>query len=73
MTLVDLAKKLRKNEIAVDMVSLSGDFEDAQIAKLQKFIENVNKSENSHFIHIKTDSIASDMIISSQIMPVQQA
>jgi len=44
-----LGKKLRKNGVALDLLTL-GTFEEEQVEKMQKFVETVNNNnDNSHF------------------------
>jgi len=51
-TLVALAKKLRKNNIAVDIVNF-GEQKEEHIAKLQKFVDTVKKGNNCFFLNIQ--------------------
>ena len=43
--LTNLAKKFKKNNVAVDIIYLGG-IENNEVDKLRKFIENVNNSDN---------------------------
>ena len=43
--LVGLAKKLKKNMIAVDIINI-GEMDGQHMEKLNQFIENVNNSDN---------------------------
>lgn len=63
--LINLAKKAKKNSVAVDIVNI-GVHEN--IEKLRTFIENVNNADNSHLVHVEigAGSVA-DMVISSAI------
>lgn len=63
--LTALAKKAKKNSVAVDVVNI-GVYENVE--KLKTFIENVNSAENSHLVHVEigAGSVA-DMVISSPI------
>lgn len=63
--LINLAKKSKKNSVAVDVVNI-GVYEN--IDKLKAFIENVNNADNSHLVHVDVGvgSVA-DMVISSPI------
>lgn len=48
-TLTILAKKLRKNSVAVDIVSLANsELDDQNKEKLERFINEVNDEDNSH-------------------------
>lgn len=44
--LVKLAKKMKKNNVAIDVVAF-GDLESDQTKKLEAFVENVNSGDNS--------------------------
>ena len=66
-TLVKLAKKLKKNSIAVDVISFG---EDAQnVSKLEAFIQAINSSDNSHLVsippgpHLLSDILATSAIV----------
>lgn len=65
--LVQLAKKLKKNNVAVDIVNFG---EDAQNeAKLAKFVETVNSNDNSHLLTVPAGAqLLSDTLISSPIV-----
>jgi hypothetical protein len=64
---VTLAKKLKKNNIAVDLV-LFGQIEENE-AKLTKFIETLNNNDNSHLVSIPPGPhLLSDVLISSPII-----
>lgn len=66
--LVRLGKKLKKNNVSVDVVSL-GEVEDNE-PKLSAFVEAVNASDSSHYISIPsgTGSLVSDVLRSSPIL-----
>ena len=56
--LVSLAKKLKKNNIGVDIINL-GEYHHEHIRKLAKFVETINTADdNSHFINIPPSNIA---------------
>ncbi|KAI9323552.1 hypothetical protein BX666DRAFT_1821769, partial [Dichotomocladium elegans] len=66
-TLVRLAKKMKKNNVAVDIVNFGE--EAANTTKLEAFINNVNNGDNSHLVTIPPGPhILSDMLISSPII-----
>lgn len=46
-TLVKLAKKMKKNNISVDVIAF-GDLESDQTKKLEAFVENVKSGDGSH-------------------------
>ncbi|EST05944.1 Ubiquitin interacting motif [Kalmanozyma brasiliensis GHG001] len=65
--LVKLGKKLKKNNIAVDIVSFGEDVENEE--KLTKFIEAVNSGENSHLLSVPAGpQLLSDIILSSPVL-----
>ncbi|KAJ3025919.1 UNVERIFIED_CONTAM: hypothetical protein HDU68_006504 [Siphonaria sp. JEL0065] len=66
-SLVKLGKKLKKNNIAVDIVNFGEDQENT--AKLEAFINAVNSSDNSHLVTVPPGPhILSDILISSPIL-----
>ena len=66
-TLVQLAKKLKKNNVAVDIISF-GEHEQNG-TKLHKLIETVNSHDNSHLVTVPADAgPLSDTLLSSQIV-----
>ncbi|EKM59013.1 uncharacterized protein PHACADRAFT_249169 [Phanerochaete carnosa HHB-10118-sp] len=67
--MVRLAKKLKKNSVAVDIVAFGEAVEDACAGVLKAFIENVSQGENSHLVTVAPGPhLLSDMIISSPIL-----
>ena len=46
------AKKLKKNQIAVDLVCF-GDCSDEQKRKVETFMNNIQQDDNSHFMFIE--------------------
>lgn len=65
--LVKLGKKLKKNNIAVDLVNFGEEAENAE--KLENFIKSVNTSDESHLITVPAGPhILSDMLLSSPII-----
>ncbi len=66
-SLVKLGKKLKKNNVAVDIVNFGEEGENT--AKLEAFIEAINSSDNSHIVTIPPGPhILSDMILTSPIV-----
>eukprot|EP00192_Tetraselmis_astigmatica_P013031 CAMPEP_0117673850 /NCGR_PEP_ID=MMETSP0804-20121206/14706_1 /TAXON_ID=1074897 /ORGANISM="Tetraselmis astigmatica, Strain CCMP880" /LENGTH=385 /DNA_ID=CAMNT_0005482643 /DNA_START=145 /DNA_END=1302 /DNA_ORIENTATION=- len=61
--LVKIAKKLKKNNVAVDIVSFGCDDENSE--KLEAFHTAVNSSENSHLIVVPPGPVLSDALIAS--------
>lgn len=67
-TLVKLAKKMKKNNVAVDFVNF-GETDSDNTAKLQAFIEAINSSDNSHLVTIPPGPhLLSDRLIATPIM-----
>lgn len=65
--LVKLAKKMKKNNVAVDFVNFGEETENTE--KLEKFIEGVNSANNSHLVTIPPGPhLLSDILISSPIV-----
>ena len=66
-TLVKLAKKLKKNNVAVDVINFGQEAENTSL--LEAFINNVNNSDNSHLVTIPPGPhLLSDMLISTPIV-----
>lgn len=66
-SLVKLAKKLKKNNVAVDIVNFGE--ESLNTSKLEAFIEAINSQDNSHLLNIPPGPhILSDLLISSPII-----
>ncbi|CAD7695000.1 unnamed protein product [Ostreobium quekettii] len=63
--LVKIAKKLKKNNVAVDIVSFGCEAENAE--KLQAFHSAVTSSDNSHYVSVPAGAILSDVLISSPV------
>lgn len=65
--LVQLAKRLKKNNIAIDIVNFGEEATNTE--KLEAFIANVNNNDNSHLVTIPPGPhILSDILISSPII-----
>ncbi|KAF8759752.1 Ssl1-like [Rhizoctonia solani] len=66
--LAKLAKKLKKNNVAVDVVSFGE--EDLNDPLLRTFVDTLNSSDNSHLLSIPSGSnmLISDAILSSPIL-----
>ncbi|KAJ3080949.1 hypothetical protein HK102_002681, partial [Quaeritorhiza haematococci] len=66
-TLVKLGKKLKKNNVAVDVINFGEEAENT--AKLEAFIAAVNSSDNSHLVTIPPGPhILSDILLTSPIV-----
>ncbi|CCX31905.1 hypothetical protein FPQ18DRAFT_271318, partial [Pyronema domesticum] len=67
-TLVKLAKKMKKNNVAVDFVNF-GEVESDNTQKLQAFIEAVNSNDNSHMVTIPPGpQLLSDRLLATPIL-----
>ncbi|CAE6431411.1 26S proteasome non-ATPase regulatory subunit 4 OS=Arabidopsis thaliana GN=MBP1 PE=1 SV=1 [Rhizoctonia solani AG-1 IB] len=67
-SLVKLAKKLKKNNVAVDVISFGE--EDINDSLLRTFVDTLNSSDNSHLLSIPSGSnmLISDAILTSPIL-----
>jgi len=63
--LIKIAKKLKKNNVAVDVVSFGSEEENAE--KLEAFHGAVNSNGNSHLVTVPPGTILSDMLFSTPI------
>lgn len=63
--LVKIGKKLKKNNVALDVVSFGHD--DANAEKLEAFVAAVDSNENSHLVTVPAGTILSDMLFGSPI------
>ena len=63
--LVKIAKKLKKNNVAVDIVSFGSEEENAE--KLEAFHAAVNSNGNSHLVTVPPGTILSDMLFGTPI------
>lgn len=66
--LVKLGKKLKKNNVAVDVVSFGEDSAEDE-GKLREFVEAVNSADNSHLVAVPPGTVLlSDMILNSAML-----
>jgi hypothetical protein len=63
--LVKIAKKLKKNNVAVDVVSFGS--EEANGGKLEAFHAAVNSNGNSHLVNVPPGTILSDQLFGTPI------
>lgn len=63
--LVKIAKKMKKNNVAVDIVSFGSEEENTE--KLEAFHEAVNSGDNSHLVTVPPGMILSDSLFGSPI------
>lgn len=64
-TLIKIAKKLKKNNVAVDIVSFGSEEENAE--RLEAFHSAVNSNNNSHLVTVPPGTILSDMLFGTPI------
>ncbi|KAK9813378.1 hypothetical protein WJX73_003916 [Symbiochloris irregularis] len=62
---VRIAKKLKKNNVAVDIVSFGSEEENAE--KLEAFLEAVNSGDNSHLVTVPAGTVLSDSLFGSPV------
>jgi len=63
--LVKIGKKLKKNNVAVDVVNFGA--AEVNGERLEAFIEAVNSGDNSHLVSVPTGTILSDTLFGSPI------
>ncbi|KAF8475958.1 hypothetical protein BDZ91DRAFT_674031 [Kalaharituber pfeilii] len=67
-TLVKLAKKMKKNNIAIDFINF-GEIDSDNTSKLQAFVDAINASDNSHLATIPPGPhLLSDLLITTPIL-----
>lgn len=66
--LVKIAKKLKKNNVAVDLVSFGHEADNEE--KLTAFHSAVNSNDNSHLVTVPPGPVLSDVLIGSPIFQV---
>ncbi len=64
-TLVMLAKKLKKNNVAVDVVAFGLESENSE--KVEAFHAAVNSNDNSHLVTVPAGTVISDMLYNTPI------
>lgn len=69
--LVKIAKKLKKNNVAVDIVSFGHEADNED--KLTAFHGAVNSNDNSHLVTVPPGPVLSDVLIGSPIFQVRAA
>jgi 26S proteasome regulatory subunit N10 len=65
-SLVKAGKQLKKNNIAVDIILLGSDGDNA--AKLRAFVDAVNSNDNSNLVQIPAGVVPSDALVSSRVI-----
>jgi len=73
--MIRLAKKLKKNNVAVDIVAFGDGIENGEAPRsLKAFIENINSGDNSHLVTIAPGPhLLSDILISSPILSADRS
>ncbi|KAH9853318.1 hypothetical protein C2E23DRAFT_822679 [Lenzites betulinus] len=67
--MVRLAKKLKKNNVAVDFVAFGDGIEEGERSILKTFIDTVNSGDNSHYLAVPAGThLLSDMILNSPLL-----
>ena len=69
--LVKIAKKLKKNNVAVDIVAFGSEEENGE--KLEAFHGAVSSNDNSHLVTVPPGTILSDMLFSTPIFMEEAA
>ncbi|KAF8952309.1 hypothetical protein BDZ97DRAFT_1638413, partial [Flammula alnicola] len=73
--MVKLAKKLKKNNIAVDIIAFGDGIEEGEGERVLKaFVDNINSGDNSHLLIVTPGPhLFSDMLISSPILSADRS
>ncbi|KAF8960248.1 hypothetical protein BDZ97DRAFT_1834674, partial [Flammula alnicola] len=73
--MVKLAKKLKKNNVAVDIVAFGDGIEEGEGERVLKaFVDNINSGDNSHLLTVPPGPhLLSDMLISSPILSADRS
>ncbi|KAI0706894.1 hypothetical protein C8T65DRAFT_220569 [Cerioporus squamosus] len=67
--MVKLAKRLKKNNVAVDIVAFGDGIEEGERSILKTFVENVTTGDNSHYLSVPPGAhLLSDMVLTSPIL-----
>ncbi|KAI0666169.1 hypothetical protein C8Q78DRAFT_1157260 [Trametes maxima] len=67
--MVRLAKKLKKNNVAVDFVAFGDGIEEGERSVLRTFVDNANSGDNSHYLAVPPGThLLSDMILNSPLL-----
>lgn len=67
--MVKLAKKLKKNNVAVDVVAYGDGIEEGEGGVLKAFVDAASSGDNSHLVSVPPGThLLSDMLISSPIL-----
>ncbi|KZT63715.1 hypothetical protein DAEQUDRAFT_99485 [Daedalea quercina L-15889] len=67
--MVRLAKKLKKNNVAVDFIAFGDGIEEGERSVLKAFVENTSSGDNSHLITVPPGPhLLSDVVLTSPIL-----
>ncbi|PIL36531.1 hypothetical protein GSI_00220 [Ganoderma sinense ZZ0214-1] len=67
--MIKLAKRLKKNNVAVDFIAFGDGIEEGERSILKTFVDNVTSNDNCHYLAIPPGAhLLSDMILSSPIL-----
>ncbi|THH32177.1 hypothetical protein EUX98_g2016 [Antrodiella citrinella] len=67
--MIKLAKKLKKNNVAVDVIAFGDGVEEGEQSVLKTFVDNANSGDNSHYVAIPPGALLlSDVLVSSAIL-----
>ncbi|KAG9317002.1 hypothetical protein JVU11DRAFT_1182 [Chiua virens] len=67
--MVKLAKKLKKNNVAIDFISFGDGIEEGESNVLRSFIDNATSGDNSHLVSVPPGPhLLSDFVLSSPIL-----
>ncbi|OSD01983.1 hypothetical protein PYCCODRAFT_1435975 [Trametes coccinea BRFM310] len=67
--MVRLAKKLKKNNVAIDFIAFGDGIEEGEHSILKTFVENANSGDNCHYLAVPPGPhLLSDIILNSPIL-----
>jgi hypothetical protein len=66
---VKIGKKLKKNNVAVDVMCF-GDLDEENMAKIEAFVGAVNSNDNSHLVTVPTGAALVDCMLSCAHRPL---
>ncbi|UPR00710.1 subunit Rpn10 of proteasome [Chloropicon primus] len=65
--LVKVAKKLKKNNVSIDIVSFGEEAAEKNAEKLDAFLAAVNSNDSSHLVTVPPGTILSDILLSTPV------
>ncbi|KAI0075416.1 hypothetical protein K474DRAFT_1646585 [Panus rudis PR-1116 ss-1] len=67
--MIKLAKKLKKNNVAVDVIAFGDGIEEGETNVLKAFVENASSTDNSHYLSVPPGPhLLSDLVLTSPIL-----